>query len=275
MVIRVLVVEDEDKFREVILKYFNEQILNGSYEFIFAENGVKALKLIEAYRHEGGVDLLITDIKMAKLDGLELLKKLNQKKLYIKTIVISAYTDSSNFRTAIQEKALDFLPKPFLLKDLEASMQQVLLQPKLVDEDEIKARPITLLSLASKLEPELKIKHIIKLLSKMNLEDLKEIQDTVEAQISLVQQATEEERLLELSNSTKNLHYGVTIEELRNCYVEEKYITRKVATGEEKSYGPFYYIKGKDKSGKPYNKYVGKEDPRTIINSLKSNNNLD
>ena len=75
-------------------------------EFLFARDGVEALAILEANRD---VDMVVTDINMPRMDGLSLLQKLQEKEEKLSTIVVSAYGDMANIRTAMNRGAFDFL----------------------------------------------------------------------------------------------------------------------------------------------------------------------
>jgi len=108
-VYRIIVVDDETDLFDLFKKIFREQIKRGEYIFVFANNGQEALDWI----NKGEVfHILFTDIKMPVMDGLTLLSHLKAMKLEMKTVVVSAYDDVLNIRTAMNRDAFDFLVKP-------------------------------------------------------------------------------------------------------------------------------------------------------------------
>jgi DNA-binding NtrC family response regulator len=117
---QILVVEDEQSFQKMLKQYFRSQIKERKYQFIFAENGKEALKEIAGNNQ---IDLMIVDIKMPQIDGLELLTILSYMNLKIDTIIISAYGDMDKIRKAMNEGAFDFLMKPFDLEVLEKAIE--------------------------------------------------------------------------------------------------------------------------------------------------------
>jgi adenylate cyclase len=116
---RILFVDDEPDLEPLILQKFRRQIRDGNVSFLFARDGVDALDRLAA---DGTVDLVVTDIKMPRMDGLSLLEKLQDSDEQLSTIVVSAFGDMSNIRTAMNRGAFDFLTKPIDFDDLEATI---------------------------------------------------------------------------------------------------------------------------------------------------------
>src|SRR3984893_11278459 len=119
----ILVVDDEPDLEALILQKFRHQIQNGTVKFLFAREGVEALAALNA---NGGIDLVVTDINMPKMDGLSLLQKLQENEQRVSTIVVSAYGDMANIRTAMNRGAFDFLTKPIDLADLETTIAKTI-----------------------------------------------------------------------------------------------------------------------------------------------------
>ena len=91
--------------------------------FLFARDGVDALTVLKG---NGAIDMVVTDINMPRMDGLSLLQKLQDGEEKISTIVVSAYGDMSNIRTAMNRGAFDFLTKPIDFPDLEATLAKTI-----------------------------------------------------------------------------------------------------------------------------------------------------
>src|SRR5262252_9570759 len=119
----ILVVDDEPDLEALILQKFRHQIQNGTVEFLFAHEGVEALATLNA---NSGVDLVVTDINMPRMDGLSLLQKLQESEERVSTIVVSAYGDMANIRTAMNRGAFDFVTKPLDFVDLEMTIAKTL-----------------------------------------------------------------------------------------------------------------------------------------------------
>jgi len=124
MNIKVMVVDDEIDLEPLIRQKFRRQIRNNELDFVFAHNGLEALsKLIEF----PDIGVILSDINMPEMDGLTLLLKLKElKKPSLKTVIVSAYGDMENIRTAMNRGAFDFLTKPINFEDLEITINKTL-----------------------------------------------------------------------------------------------------------------------------------------------------
>jgi len=116
---KILVVDDEVDLEVLIKQKFRKQIREHQYEFIFAVNGNDALEKLQQYPD---VDVMLCDINMPGMDGLTLLSKLKEVSPLIKAVIVSAYGDMENIRTAMNRGAFDFLCKPVNFEDLEMTM---------------------------------------------------------------------------------------------------------------------------------------------------------
>lgn len=125
MAVKILVVDDEPDLELLIRQKFRRQIRAGDFAFAFARNGVEALRKLE---EEQDVGLVLTDINMPEMDGLTLLVKLGELDLLLKSVIVSAYGDMTNIRTAMNRGAADFLTKPIDLNDLEITVRKTLAQ---------------------------------------------------------------------------------------------------------------------------------------------------
>ncbi len=120
---KILVVDDEPDLEYLIRQKFRKKIQEKQLQVLFAQNGVKALELLQA---EPDIDIVLTDILMPEMDGLTLLTKLNELYPIIKAVIISAYGDIDNIRKAMNYGAFDFLTKPINLQDLEITTNKTL-----------------------------------------------------------------------------------------------------------------------------------------------------
>ncbi len=118
---KVLVVDDEEDLEVLISQKLRKQIRESKYQLIFAKDGLEALDLIKA---DPEIMTVLSDINMPKLDGLSLLLHLKTHNPLIKTIIISAYGDMDNIRTAMNRGAYDFLTKPINFEDLEITIDK-------------------------------------------------------------------------------------------------------------------------------------------------------
>ena len=118
---QILVVDDEPDIELLMRQKMRRQIRKGRYAFDFALNGIEALEKLNAPR-DPPFDMLVTDINMPKMNGLELLGEIARRNAEVKTIVVSAYGDMDNIRTAMNLGAVDFVTKPVDFEDLETTI---------------------------------------------------------------------------------------------------------------------------------------------------------
>ncbi len=120
---KILVVDDETDLEVLIKQKFRQKIREHQYEFVFAVNGVRALEQLEQH-HD--IDVVLSDINMPEMDGLTLLSKLNEQNGLLKAVIVSAYGDMENIRTAMNRGAFDFVTKPVNFEDLELTMEKTI-----------------------------------------------------------------------------------------------------------------------------------------------------
>jgi adenylate cyclase len=123
MTTRILVVDDEPDLEALVLQKFRHQIRDKTVSFTFAHDGVEALA---ALKTNGDIDLVVTDINMPRMDGLSLLQKLQENEDNIMTVIVSAYGDMTNIRTAMNRGAFDFVTKPIDFSDLETTIAKTI-----------------------------------------------------------------------------------------------------------------------------------------------------
>ena len=119
----ILFVDDEPDLEALVLQKFRRQIRDGLVQFMFAHDGIEALQSIEEHPD---VDMVVSDINMPRMDGLSLLQKLQEAEDKKSTIIVSAYGDMSNIRTAMNRGAFDFLTKPIDFGDLEMTIDKTI-----------------------------------------------------------------------------------------------------------------------------------------------------
>lgn len=120
---KILVADDEVDLETLIKQKFRRQIREEKYEFVFAMNGNEALvKLAE----HPDISIVLSDINMPEMDGLTLLSKINESNPLLKTVMVSAYGDMENIRSAMNKGAFDFVCKPVNFEDLELTIEKTI-----------------------------------------------------------------------------------------------------------------------------------------------------
>ncbi len=120
---KILVVDDEPHIETLISKLFRKEVRSGQYQFVFAANGKQALDQLD---QDKDIRIVITDIRMPEMDGLALLAEVSNRYPLLKCVVVSAYGDMPNIRTAMNRGAFDFLNKPIDLDDLRTTLDKTI-----------------------------------------------------------------------------------------------------------------------------------------------------
>src|SRR5882762_6076461 len=120
---KILAVDDEADFELLIRQRFRRQIRAEEFTFRFAHHGEEALAVLA---EEPDIGLLLLDINMPVMDGLTLLAELRERQSDVRAIIVSAYGDMTNLRTAMNRGAFDFVTKPVDLSDLEITVRKAL-----------------------------------------------------------------------------------------------------------------------------------------------------
>ena len=120
---KILAVDDEPDFELLLTQRFRRQVREGEFIFRFAYHGEEALAALAA---EPDIDLILLDINMPVMDGLTLLARLREQQSAVRAIIVSAYGDMTNLRTAMNRGAFDFVTKPVDLNDLEITIRKTL-----------------------------------------------------------------------------------------------------------------------------------------------------
>ena len=118
---KILVVDDETDLELLIKQKFRRKIREATYEFVFATNGEEALTRINEHPD---TDVILSDINMPVMDGLTLLTHTHAQHPAMKTVIVSAYGDLGNLRTAMNRGAFDFVVKPVDFTDLEVTIEK-------------------------------------------------------------------------------------------------------------------------------------------------------
>ena len=134
---KILGVDDEADFEALVTQRFRRQVRDGEFAFQFAHNGEEALAMLEA---DPDIELILLDINMPVMDGLTMLSHLRDRQSAVKAIIVSAYGDMTNLRTAMNRGAFDFVTKPVDFADLEITMRKTLADiAKLREMDRLRA----------------------------------------------------------------------------------------------------------------------------------------
>ncbi len=119
--VKILVVDDEPDLELLIRQKFRKRIRAEELDFVFAGDGVEAL---DELQNGLDVDIVLTDINMPRMDGLSLLGKIQELDKVLKVVIVSAYGDMDNIRTAMNRGAFDFITKPINFDDLEITIKK-------------------------------------------------------------------------------------------------------------------------------------------------------
>ena len=120
---KILIVDDEPDLQPLILQRMRRNIRSGRYTFVFAGNGIEAL---EQLSQDPEIDMVVSDINMPQMDGLTLLEQIPKVDPNVRSVIISAYGDMRNIRTAMNRGAFDFVTKPLDFEDLQITIERTL-----------------------------------------------------------------------------------------------------------------------------------------------------
>ncbi len=123
MTFKVLIVDDEPDLEVLIRQRFRKRIRDGEFEFVFAHDGEEALNKL---KEDPTLDVVMSDINMPVMDGLTLLTRLSDVNRILKAVIVSAYGDMQNIRTAMNRGAYDFLIKPIDFGDFEITLNKTI-----------------------------------------------------------------------------------------------------------------------------------------------------
>jgi DNA-binding response OmpR family regulator len=115
---KILLVEDEERITQFIKKGLREE----GYAVDSAEDGQKALTLVQVYEY----DLIITDIMMPNIDGIEFIRQVRELHNSIPILILSAKTSTEDKINGLDIGADDYLPKPFAFNELLARLRALL-----------------------------------------------------------------------------------------------------------------------------------------------------
>ena len=122
---KILVVDDEKDIQVLFEQRFRKEIRDKEMEFVFAFSGEDALVYLNMHEHEAV--LILSDINMPGMSGLELLRHIKEKHHEPPPVVmmITAYGDPENYNTAMRLGADDFLSKPLEFSVLKEKLKAI------------------------------------------------------------------------------------------------------------------------------------------------------
>jgi len=124
---KILVVDDEPLVRN----FLREVLEAEDYEVLTTEDGLSALKEVE----RGGIDLVITDVRMPKLNGIDLLKEVKKRSPSTLVVVITAYGTIENAVEAMKNGACDYITKPLSPEQIKLAIQKASQHKNLLNEN--------------------------------------------------------------------------------------------------------------------------------------------
>ncbi len=218
---KILIVEDERPVFRLINKVFAKEVNENRYKFYYAANGREALRKIDSIHP----DLILLDIELPEMKGLDMLDQLNQRGIEHKTVVISAYDTQDNFRHAMRSRVRDFLVKPIDRSDLEATVTELLkinshsipeaelisvqavaapkVEEKAEEKKNNKVTYRTVWKLAKQLPAKQQNKLISSLLEKCDLEQVQDLQYELLSIITMLQEEERERELIEIEDRNR------------------------------------------------------------------------
>ena len=133
---RILIIEDEPAIRRVLLKILSDE--DKSHELFEAENGIEGINLIKKHQF----DLIISDVKMPKVDGIEVLEFINLNFPETPFVMISGHGDLDMAVDSMKKGAFDYISKPPDLNRLLTTVRNALDKKKLIVENKVLKKKI-------------------------------------------------------------------------------------------------------------------------------------
>lgn len=114
----ILVVDDELLIRDLLYDFFKDQ----GWDISIAENGEKAMEVMRAKN----VDLVLSDVKMPEMDGLDLSRKLRESYPKVPVVLMTGYPSVDSVIDALRNKVVDYIVKPFNINQLYKTVESQL-----------------------------------------------------------------------------------------------------------------------------------------------------
>jgi putative nucleotidyltransferase with HDIG domain len=128
MKVRILVIDDESEIRNLL----KEVLLTEGYEVAVTSNGAEALEVL---KKQSVYDIVLTDIRMPTMDGIELMNEIRKSWPDIAIIIMTGYADINSARIAIKQGAYDYIRKPFNISEMMTAIENTLKRLRLSREN--------------------------------------------------------------------------------------------------------------------------------------------
>lgn len=126
---KVMIVDDDQSIIEIL----SDMMAIFGHEYVTARDGVEALDVLKKH----AIDIVITDMMMPNMDGMELLKYINANYPNIKVMVVTGYDRTFTYTDVIRAGASDFISKPFNTDELEAKINRIVREIELLRQLEL------------------------------------------------------------------------------------------------------------------------------------------
>ncbi len=118
----IIVVDDEERVRQLIHSFLRED-----YDVLLAADGLEAMDCYEL--HAGRIAAVITDVRMPRVNGWELVAWLHRRRRQLPVIIVSGYTGEVNLESLLLRREVVWLEKPFEVKELVTTLKRMLEAP--------------------------------------------------------------------------------------------------------------------------------------------------